>query len=231
MQIPSASGAHPDDYVVSDVPHFRIAQEYQISDSIIQAMTENTSGFTAMGAFPDLKMAWATVDTKLHIWPWDSPKKITMINFPEFVTSVGLLPTWSPDLMHLESLFVIVTATITEVLFSGVKAVGSSFAIDPDKFVLRASTNDQRFIKMQCTKQGRVFLGSTDGQMHELQNIKQTIWTKWFWCEPRIVNCTMAVYERIASAVPGFGLFFRKEPIVQMVLDEGRKVTFRKIVS
>lgn len=225
-QVPSASGAHPDDYIASDVPHFRTVQEYPISDFITRAINENTNGFCTMGSFPELKMAWAAVDTNLYVWPWDKYEKITTIIYPEFITAVDLLATWSHDLMYLASTFVIVTATLSEVLFSSVVSSGSSYTIDTENFVLRASTNEVHFCKIKCTKEGRVFLGSSEGHVSELQNIKETFLTKWFRFGPRLANCTLAVYERIASAVPGFHLLFRKEPVIQMIMDETRKVGF-----
>ncbi|XP_055332999.1 nuclear pore complex protein Nup155-like [Paramacrobiotus metropolitanus] len=225
-QVPSASGSHPDDYVASDVPHFRVSQEFPVHDVITAEINANTSGFSSLGTFPELQMAWVALDTKLYVWPWKDPAKTTCIEYPEFVTAVGLLPTWSPDLMYLGAQYCIVAATLTEILFSKVTLTGVQHVIETRRFVLRASTNDQRLCKIQCTKQGRVFFGNVEGHVSELQNIKQTMFTKWLWFGPRLANCTLAVYERIACAVPGFHLLFRKEPVVQMILDDTRKILY-----
>ena len=118
----------------------------------------------------------------------------------------------------------IVVATLTEVIFTKVLAVSSTYSFETNDYAMRTSTNDQRFNKIQTTREGRVFLGSMEGHVSELQNIKQTMFTKWLWFGPRLANCTLAVYERIATALPGFHLLFRKEPVIQMVMDETRKV-------
>ena len=95
-QYPSASGAHPDDYVPSDVSHFRIAQEFNLNDVVSRALMENQSGYRAMGSFPALRMAYAFVETNLYIWPWENARNLTIIEYPEFITAVGLLSTLSP---------------------------------------------------------------------------------------------------------------------------------------
>ncbi|OQV20956.1 putative Nuclear pore complex protein Nup155 [Hypsibius exemplaris] len=225
-QSPSASGAHPDDYTPDDVGHFRITRELPISEAIARALADNQSGYRAMGCFPELSMVYAFIETKLYVWPWDNCKLITTVEYPEFITAVGLLPTWSAGFLYLAAPFVIVVATLTEVLFTKVLAVGSNYDIDTSEYAMRTSTNDLRYNKIQTTREGRVFLGGMEGHVSELQNIKQTMFTKWLWFGPRLANCTLAVYERIASSLPGFHLLFRKEPVVQMVVDDARKILY-----
>ena len=141
------------------------------------------------------------------------------------MSSENALSVFIIGLLHYGAPFVVVVTTLTEVLFSNVTVSGESYAFQTGEFSLKASTNDQRFNKIQTTREGRVFLGSMEGHVCELQNIKQSSFSKWLWFGPKLANCTLAVYERIATALPGFHLLFRKEPVVQMIMDETRKVS------
>lgn len=139
--------------------------------------------------------------------------------------SCSTASSFSVGLLHYGAPFVVVVTTLTEVLFSNVTANESTYVVQTGEFSLRTSTNDQRFNKIQTTRDGRVFLGCMEGQVCELQNIKQNTFSKWLWFGPKLANCTLAVYERIATALPGFHLLFRKEPVVQMIMDETRKAS------
>ncbi|KFM28680.1 Nuclear pore complex protein Nup155 [Auxenochlorella protothecoides] len=130
------------------------------------------------GVFPELRRAWASVDSSLFLWRFDRWQDVPMEYSGEdqSIVAVGLAPA-RPGVFVSAIQHVLVVCTTTEILLVGA-CCGRSPGGTGDEWdqltlaplpLFSVPSDGVTTVTVTCTAGGRIFLGGADGNLYELQ--------------------------------------------------------------
>ncbi|XP_050130719.1 nuclear pore complex protein NUP155-like isoform X2 [Malus sylvestris] len=190
-------------------------------------------GNSLCGIFPEIRRAWASVDSSLFLWrvdKWDG-------QCPEYsgedqaICAVGLAKS-KPGVFIEAIQYLLILATPVELNLVGVCCSGGADGTDPYAEVslqpLPEYTVPSDGITMTCitcTDKGRIFLAGRDGHIYELHYTTGSGWQK----RCRKVCLTAGIGSVISRwVVPNVFKFGAVDPIVEMVFDNERHILYAR---
>lgn len=190
-------------------------------------------GTALCGIFPEIRRAWASVDSSMFLWRFDKwDGQCSEYNGEEqAICAVGLAKA-KPGVFVEAIQYLLVLATPVELILVGVCCSGRGDESDPYADVTLQSLPEYTIPSdgvtmscIACTDRGYIFLAGRDGHVYELQYTTGSGWQK----RCRKVCLTAGLGSVISRwVVPNVFKFGAVDPIVEMVVDSERHVLYAR---
>ncbi|KAL6782830.1 NUP155 [Auxenochlorella protothecoides x Auxenochlorella symbiontica] len=190
------------------------------------------------GVFPELRRAWASVDSSLFLWRFDRWQDVPMEYSGEdqSIVAVGLAPA-RPGVFVSAIQHVLVVCTTTEILLVGA-CCGRSPGGTGDEWdqltlaplpLFSVPSDGVTTVTVTCTAGGRIFLGGADGNLYELQYQSSSgVAGRWRGGRPLTKVChTAGVRSYLPSFLPSF-LVPPPSPLLEALVDEERHILYTR---
>ncbi|RMZ55652.1 hypothetical protein APUTEX25_000235 [Auxenochlorella protothecoides] len=190
------------------------------------------------GVFPELRRAWASVDSSLFLWRFDRWQDVPMEYSGEdqSIVAVGLAPA-RPGVFVSAIQHVLVVCTTTEILLVGA-CCGRSPGGTGDEWdqltlaplpLFSVPSDGVTTVTVTCTAGGRIFLGGADGNLYELQYQSSSgVAGRWRGGRPLTKVChTAGVRSYLPSFLPSF-LVPPPPPSLEALVDEERHILYTR---
>ncbi|KAL7409572.1 Non-repetitive/WGA-negative nucleoporin C-terminal-domain-containing protein [Mrakia frigida] len=184
---------------------------------------QNTS--MLMGIFPELDLAWITVDNKLFFWEYKKPGAdyIRYDGQTEQILNVALVPA-KPSVFISEITHLLIISTQTTLVLLGLPSSASEFMLYPTGFSV--STDGITMRDVVGMPNGLTFMYGNDGDIYELIYAAKD---GWFSNKCQVSNLTGAVGASLgvlAGLVPEFLKSNTEDPVESLTLDSTRSVLY-----
>eukprot|EP00884_Botryococcus_braunii_P002912 jgi/Botrbrau1/12621/Bobra.0169s0148.1 len=178
------------------------------------------------GLFPELKRAWASIDTSLYIWRFDRGNDVPIEYSAEeqAICAVGLVKPQSGIFVEAIS-YLLVVCTTTEVVLLGV-CCGPTPA---DDITLQAlplyslPTDGITMVGIAGTPQGRIFLGGANGHLYEILYSQPSSMWRSKRCSKKDHTGGLGAYFPPMLA---WTAWVRPVPLVELVVDPDRRFLY-----
>lgn len=179
------------------------------------------------GVFPEIKRAWASVDNSLFLWRYDRWQDVPteFHGVDQSIVSAGVFvprsKVFQPAIQHI-----LVLCTTTEISFIGICHEGDDFEeISMEKLSqYTVSSDNVSMISFSSSKDGRIFLGGSDGNLYEITYAAKDTW--------RTKRCLKVCHTRgIRAYLPSFipaTIMGSPQPIIQVVVDDERHILYTR---
>ncbi|KAK2616776.1 hypothetical protein QQS21_000153 [Conoideocrella luteorostrata] len=183
---------------------------------------------TLMGLFAEINHAWVVIDSCLYLWDYTHPDP-ELIGFEEqshTIHAVALVPP-KPGIFVKTITHILVVATSSEMILLGLSASDTpagtkTVALYQTKMNLPLRGNDVRVISGSAD--GRIFFGgSSDVDINELYYQSEE---KWFSNRCGRINHTNPGWSSVVSLQSGFWSHKEPEHLVDIVIDDSRKLVY-----
>ncbi|GAO18956.1 hypothetical protein UVI_02059370 [Ustilaginoidea virens] len=183
---------------------------------------------TLMGLFAEINHAWVVIDNSLYLWDYTHPDP-ELIGYEEqshTIHAVSLVPP-KPGIFVKTITHILVVATSSEMIILGLSASDTaagtkSVALYQTKMNLPLRGNDVRVISGSAD--GRIFFGgSSDVDINELYYQSEE---KWFSNRCGRINHTNPGWSSVISLQYGFWSHKDQEHLVDIVVDDSRKLVY-----
>ncbi|GAB0133086.1 hypothetical protein EsDP_00001502 [Epichloe bromicola] len=183
---------------------------------------------TLMGLFAEINHAWVVIDSCLYLWDYTHPDP-ELVGFEEqthTIHAVALVPP-KPGIFVKTITHILVVATSSEMILLGLSASDTpagtkSVALYQTKMNLPLRGNDVRVISGSAD--GRIFFGgSSDIDINELYYQSEE---KWFSNRCGRINHTNPGWSSVVSLQSGFWSHKEPEHLVDVVIDDSRKLVY-----
>ncbi|KAJ3021614.1 hypothetical protein HKX48_008183 [Thoreauomyces humboldtii] len=176
-----------------------------------------------MGLFPEIERVWITMDSRLYLWNFQHPGKTPTTCFDDqeqIITSVGLVRPL-PGVFLEQIDYILVVATRLELIILGI-----AFEIKGDPSTqltfyqthLSVPSDNEHFVQIDGTEEGRIFLRTLSGKLMEL---RYSASEGWLSHKIQLVNHSTTNFSFIT---PTFLQNYTMEPpIYLMAVDRARK--------
>ncbi|CAN4113008.1 unnamed protein product [Withania somnifera] len=215
-------------------PLVEVVDSWELPSALIERYNASSGEGTALcGIFPEIRRAWASVDSTLFLWRFDKWND----HCPEYsgddqaICVVGLAKV-KPGIFVEAIQYLLILATPVELILVGVCCSASSDGTDPYAEVSLQPLPDYTIpsdgVTMTCissTDRGRIFLAGRDGHIYELQYSTGSVWQK----RCRKLCLTAGLGSVISRwVVPNVFKFGAVDPIVEMVIDNERHILYAR---
>eukprot|EP00761_Pharyngomonas_kirbyi_P003933 gb/GECH01003937.1/.p1 GENE.gb/GECH01003937.1/~~gb/GECH01003937.1/.p1 ORF type:complete len:1322 (+),score=261.03 gb/GECH01003937.1/:1-3966(+) len=174
-----------------------------------------------MGLFPQINRAWMTIDNKIFLWSYKNESDFNEYDeLDQVIMSAGLVKPRKGVFKNYVK-YLLVLATMVEIVIVGVSFTNndeSELNLLPMKY--SAPSDGIGMVKIQGTEDGRIFMAGQDGCLYELIYESRD---GWFSKRCYKVNCTQS---KISSVVNPFFKFNPSEPLVDIAVDDQRKILY-----
>lgn len=149
-----------------------------------------------MGIFSEIGRAWLAIDTNIFLWKYDTGTDVAYYDaLSLLITNVGLVKpkegVFKPHIKYILVLVTIDAITLLGLTFSNESKENNNDSEDlgdllviPDPIFTLASDNIEIKV-IKGTEDGRIFLGGSDGCLHEIAYQADS---SWFGRKCRKVN-------------------------------------------
>ncbi|KAG6036656.1 hypothetical protein E4U41_005580, partial [Claviceps citrina] len=219
------------DYELQDVDSpwvpFHKTQMYPIPNQVFDHYNAGELQ-TLMGLFAEINHAWVVIDNCLYLWDYTHPDP-ELVGFEEqthTIHAVALVPP-KPGIFLKTITHVLAVATSAEMILLGLSASDTpagtkSVALYQTKMNLPLRGNDVRVISGSAD--GRIFFGgSSDIDINELYYQSEE---KWFSNRCGRINHTNPGWSSVVSLQSGFWSHKEQEHLVDIVIDDSRKLVY-----
>jgi nuclear pore complex protein Nup155 len=183
---------------------------------------------TLMGLFAEINHAWVVIDNSLFLWDYTRPEA-ELIGFedqPHTIHCVALVPP-RPGIFVNTITNILVVATSSDIILLGVSTTDTpagtkAVTLYQTKMTLPLRGLDVRIISGSAD--GRIFFGgSGDTDVHELYYQSEE---KWFSNRCGKINRTNPGWSSVVTLQAGFWGQKVPEHLVEMVIDDSRKLVY-----
>ncbi|RCI05673.1 hypothetical protein CU098_001235, partial [Rhizopus stolonifer] len=190
---------------------------------------------TFSGIFPEISRAWLTIDNTLYLWDYNNPMAeiFEYADQDQIILSAALIKS-RPGLFNETVKYLIVVATPLQVIFIAVikpNHLPSVSHSTPDHRRVEymatrtvVSTDDVKICSITGTDDGRIFVVSHDGRLHEIILTSDSA----YWLRSDYMLCrTQSFYEKLVPALaqPLIGLD-RHPRVKSIAVDNERQVLY-----
>ncbi|XP_044758799.1 nuclear pore complex protein Nup155 [Coccinella septempunctata] len=180
-----------------------------------------------MGLFPEINRAWLTVDSDIYVWTYEENSDLAYFDgLSETILCVGLVKP-KPRVFHNFIKYLLVVCTSVDIVVLGV-TFGESpndtmaeIQLIPDP-VFTIPTDGATISTVVGTTQGRIFLGSKEGNVFELEYQAES---GWFGKRCKKVNHSTST---LSFLVPAFinAALGEDDGIAQISVDNSRHILY-----
>lgn len=180
-----------------------------------------------MGLFPEINRAWLTVDSDIYVWTYEENSDLAYFDgLSETILCVGLVQP-KPRVFHNFIKYLLVVCTSVDIVVLGV-TFGESpndtmaeIQLIPDP-VFTIPTDGATISSVAGTSQGRIFLGSKEGNLFELEYQAES---GWFGKRCKKVNHSTSA---LSFLVPAFinAALGEDDGIAQISVDNSRFILY-----
>lgn len=194
-----------------------------------QILQHQNFSYCRMGLFPEISRAWMVLDTDIFIWDFEHGSDITYYDgMKDSILGVGLVKP-KPGVLDDVIQFLLILTSVTDIIVIGVACTQSysnssryeELQVVSDTVLYSLSTDDVKFHIIEGTKNGRIFMGGSDGNLYELSYHNKSGWWKR--------NC-QKINLSANSLLQYLPAFFSYQPdpdvIIQIVVDNTRFVLY-----
>uniref|UniRef100_A0A6G1SEV7 Nuclear pore complex protein Nup155 n=1 Tax=Aceria tosichella TaxID=561515 RepID=A0A6G1SEV7_9ACAR len=228
---PSLSGLQDIDYpnmkfrvpIISNIN--KVALPTEVIEQYIN-MRQNC----ALGIFPEISRAWLSVDSCIFFWAYDNASDVAYYDgLDQTILAVHLLKP-RPNVFKSHIKYILCLITASEITLLGVTCPeddvpgGSSltsFLLIPDP-LFKISTENVILSVVAGTDDGRIFISGNDGCLYEIFYQAED---GWFSRKCRKINHS---HSLLSYVTPSFLNFGENEPIVQIEIDNSRRLLFAR---
>ncbi|XP_036320971.1 nuclear pore complex protein Nup154 [Rhagoletis pomonella] len=191
-----------------------------------------------MGLFPEIGRAWLTIDSEIYIWTYEQARDVAYYDgLNHLIVSVGLAKP-KPGVFISDVKYLLILTTPIEIIVLGVTFADTTKIISSPMRNMQSTTTFEEMQLMnkpifilnsdnvainvvQCSQNGRIFLGGRDGCLYEIDYHADS---SWFGKRCKKVNHSQSV---VSAMVPNFlKLFTENDPIVSIVIDDHRQLLY-----
>ncbi|XP_075250052.1 nuclear pore complex protein Nup155-like [Convolutriloba macropyga] len=230
-QLPSTSSLPP-----ITLKQLSVAKHVPIPADILSEFPK-MQAHCVSGFFPLISRAWIAIDSTLYIWNYVDGSDPTFFDgVNETILTALVVQPKSNVINNMTFRNVLVICTASEIILLGLNLKQiedlSSDAEPKTELVLyneplfRVSTDSCIFTCSVSTRSGRIFLGGTDGALHEVDYKPQAGWFGGKRCWK--VNHSKSTMSYVVPLVSPFLAVSNDEAIVQLEIDESRNLVFAR---
>lgn len=181
----------------------------------------------ALGVFPEISRAWLSVDSCIFFWAYDNASDVSYYDgLDQSILAVQMFKP-KPNIFksHIKYLLCLVTAS--EITLLGVTCSDEetnnfeTVLLIPDP-VFKLPTDNILLSVLAGSDDGRIFMGGNDGCLYEIVYQAEE---GWFSRKCRKINHS---YSLLSYVTPAFLSFSEYEPIVQIEIDNSRKLLYTR---
>ncbi|XP_011199843.2 nuclear pore complex protein Nup154 [Bactrocera dorsalis] len=191
-----------------------------------------------MGLFPEIGRAWLTIDSEIYIWTYEQARDVAYYDgLNHLIVSVGLAKP-KPGVFINDVKYLLILTTPIEIIVLGVTFADTTKIISSPMRNMQSTTTFEEMQLMnkpifilnsdnvainvvQCSQNGRIFLGGRDGCLYEIDYHADS---SWFGKRCKKVNHSQSM---VSAMVPSFlKLFAENDPIVKIVIDDNRQLLY-----
>ncbi|KAJ3145532.1 hypothetical protein HDU89_007029 [Geranomyces variabilis] len=179
-----------------------------------------------MGLFPEINRVWITMDSRLYLWNYDDPSGTSTTCFADqeqVVSTVGLVKP-VPGVFLEQIDYILVMATRLEVIILGIafeQKGNPASQLTIFKTDLSIPSDNEHFLQIGGTDEGRIFLRTLSGKLMELVYQANE---GWFTRKIRFINHSATALSMVAPTfLRDIGI---SEPIYLMAVDKARKLIY-----
>ncbi|XP_067621641.1 nuclear pore complex protein Nup154 [Eurosta solidaginis] len=191
-----------------------------------------------MGLFPEIGRAWLTIDSEIYIWTYEQARDVAYYDgLNHLIVSVGLAkPKSGVFISDVKYLLILTTpieiivlgvtfADTTKIISSPMRNMQSTTTFEEmqlmNKPIFILNSDNVAINVVQCSQNGRIFLGGRDGCLYEIDYHADS---SWFGKRCKKVNHSQSI---VSAMVPSFlKLFSDNDPIVSIVIDDNRQLLY-----
>eukprot|EP01025_Chloroclados_australasicus_P051758 TRINITY_DN6033_c0_g3_i1.p1 TRINITY_DN6033_c0_g3~~TRINITY_DN6033_c0_g3_i1.p1 ORF type:complete len:1374 (-),score=127.37 TRINITY_DN6033_c0_g3_i1:632-4753(-) len=173
------------------------------------------------GLLPEIKRAWAAMDSTLFLWRYDRPNDVATEykSDKQPITAVGIVRP-RDGVFFVATKYVLIVCTVTEIYLLSVSFSSGINSDEYDGLVLQqlsyhsTQTDNVPMSKVKGTANGRIFVGGSNGHLYEIMYRTNDT---WMTSRCYKICCTKNL---ISSLVPS--IWKTASAIDQIVIDEER---------
>lgn len=228
---PSLSGLQDIDYpnMKHRIPIISSITKVPLPTEVIEQYI-NMRQNCALGIFPEISRAWLSVDSCIFFWAYDNAGDVAYYDgLDQTIIAVHLLRP-KPNVFKSHIKYVLCLITASEITLLGVTcpeeeeeagATLSTFLLIPDP-LFKISTENVILSVVAGTHDGRIFMAGNDGCLYEIAYQAEE---GWFSRKCRKINHSHSI---LSYVTPSFLNFNENEPIVQIEIDNTRRLLFAR---
>eukprot|EP00927_Polykrikos_kofoidii_P044247 TRINITY_DN38265_c0_g1_i1.p1 TRINITY_DN38265_c0_g1~~TRINITY_DN38265_c0_g1_i1.p1 ORF type:complete len:1313 (-),score=190.96 TRINITY_DN38265_c0_g1_i1:108-4046(-) len=194
---------------------------------------KDDGGFTRHGVLPDIERMWRSVDNQLILWKYTDPRAPDVMSYHGVTQQIVAAETARPKSFVSGVAYFLILSTPVDVSLHAVRfAAGSDKMLPLVRTQHVVATDDVTVGALACDDStGRIFLGGTDGCIHELQYFDQDE-VGWLGrkrkCSRSVVHWNMmsrlpTLLSRVTRKILGTTV---SETVVQLVADGSRGLLY-----
>ncbi|KAJ8921993.1 hypothetical protein NQ315_008631 [Exocentrus adspersus] len=230
----TASGLTDQDYpTISGMPHVMNSMTQIKCVNSVPLPAEIVDHFThvqchcMMGLFVDINRAWLTVDSDIYVWTYEENTDLAYFDgVNETIICVGLVKP-KPGVFHAFIKYLLVLTTAVDIIVLGVTftegpgGLMEEIQLIPDP-VFMIPTDGATISTIAGTSDGRLFLGSKEGNLYEISYQAET---GWFGKRCKKVNLSTSA---LSFLVPSFlnAALSEEDGICQISIDNSRHILY-----
>lgn len=237
-ELPSQSGQHDPDYPglthlsrsLKSLSQIGPIKKVPLPAELVEQFGYMQS-YCEMGIFAEVGRAWLTIDKDIFVWTYEDGGDLAYFDgLSETILSVGLVhPKKSIFQPHIQ--FLLCLATPIEIVLLGVSFTRKRDDSPPyeemhllGEPLFTLATDNTHMVSINGTKSGRIFMGSKDGSVYELDYQAED---GWFRRKCRKINHSSS---SLSFLVPQFInlAFYEEDPVSQIEIDETRNILYAR---
>ncbi|KAJ3158662.1 hypothetical protein HDU86_002627 [Geranomyces michiganensis] len=179
-----------------------------------------------MGLFSEINRVWITMDSRLYLWNFDDNSRTSTTCFADqeqVISTVGLVKP-VPGVFLEQIDYILVMATRLEVIILGIafeQKGNPATQLTIFKTNLSIPSDNEHFLQIEGTDEGRIFLRTLSGKLMELVYQANE---GWFTRKIRFINHSATALSMVAPTfLRDIGI---AEPIYLMAVDKVRKLVY-----
>lgn len=226
---PSLSGLQDIDYPIMKfrIPIISSIMKVPLPAEVIEQYI-NMEQNCALGIFPEISRAWLSIDSCIFFWAYDNASDVAYYDgLDQTIVAVHLLKP-RPNVFKDHIKYILCLITASEITLLGVTCPDepgstglSTFLLIPDP-LFKLSTENVLLTEVAGTDDGRIFMAGNDGCLYEIFYQAED---GWFSRKCRLINHSQGI---LTYVTPAFLNFSENEPIIQIEVDNTRKLLFAR---
>ncbi|ODN01638.1 hypothetical protein Ocin01_05049, partial [Orchesella cincta] len=212
---------------------YSIAHNAPIPPELNEMLSQGEPKTCKMGVFPDIFRAWMTIESDLYLWDFRDGSDLSFYDgLKEPIITMALVPA-KPNVFVSTIKHLLCISTASEIVILGFILTDPSLPMSPTSQVLELvpqpifviSSDSLRYVVIHGTKSGRIFLGASNGTVHEVAYQAGRGWFKdRCWKKDLSSGYFSSFFKFISPGAQG-------DAVIQIASDDERNILYTRSLS
>ncbi|CAL8074629.1 unnamed protein product [Orchesella dallaii] len=212
---------------------FSIVHNAPIPPELNEMLSQGEPKTCKMGVFPEIYRAWMTIESDLYLWDFRDGSDLSFYDgLKEPIITMALVPS-KPNVFVSTIKHLLCISTASEIVILGFILTDPSLPMSPTSQVLELvpqpifviSSDSLRYVVIHGTKSGRIFLGASNGTIHEVAYQAGRGWFKDRCWKKDLSSSYFASFFKFIS--PGA----QGDAVIQITSDDERQILYSRSLS